>query len=109
DYKVTGVQTCALPILVAEGGLLILSLLAAGLVIRFAAWRIERGWRDEGRSERAERIERVIGKPVFGRGLLRKWLDRRLTRNPVGWLEHRTWNARLVRWGWLGAVGMIFA
>lgn len=33
--------------------------------------------------------------------LHRNWSRRRLLRNPVGWLEQRTWTARTLQWGWV--------
>jgi ABC-type transport system involved in multi-copper enzyme maturation permease subunit len=56
-----------------------------------------------------ERIEKAAAKPVLGGELLKRWLNRRLTRNPIGWLERRTWNSRIVTWGWLGVVGLVYA
>ncbi len=32
-----------------------------------------------------------------------------LNRNPIGWLQRRTWTARVATWGWLGAVVVVEA
>jgi len=32
------------------------------------------------------------------------WMLRKLERNPIGWLEQRTWTGRLVTWGWFAVI-----
>ena len=32
-----------------------------------------------------------------------------LNRNPIGWLQRRTWTARVATWGWLGALAVVEA
>lgn len=32
-----------------------------------------------------------------------------LNRNPIGWLQRRTWTARVATWGWLGALATVEA
>jgi ABC-type transport system involved in multi-copper enzyme maturation permease subunit len=39
--------------------------------------------------------------PAYGINFYRRWLNRGLERNPVGWLEKRRWSSRLVSWIWL--------
>src|SRR6266436_2878019 len=31
-------------------------------------------------------------------------MRRKLERNPIGWLEQRTWSGRLITWGWFGVI-----
>jgi hypothetical protein len=38
----------------------------------------------------------------------RRWTWWKLDRNPVGWLEQRTWTGRLVTWSWLGVITIIY-
>jgi ABC-type transport system involved in cytochrome c biogenesis permease component len=51
----------------------------------------------------------ALSTPVIGAALLRSWLRRKLERNPVGWLETRSWTGRTVMWGWCAAVVTIYA
>jgi ABC-type transport system involved in multi-copper enzyme maturation permease subunit len=37
---------------------------------------------------------------MFWVAFLRGWMGRKLERNPVGWLEQRSWSGRIVMWGW---------
>jgi len=36
-------------------------------------------------------------------------MKRKLERNPIGWLEQRTWSGRLLTWGWLAAVVSVYS
>ncbi|HKQ40647.1 MAG TPA: hypothetical protein VJ063_21445 [Verrucomicrobiae bacterium] len=80
---------CAISLL-----LLLASVVASGLIIR-------RTITAEGREP--SRVVR-IGTTILLPQLFRKWSRRRLQRNPVGWLEERTWTARTVQWSWLAVV-----
>ena len=48
---------------------------------------------------------------IARRVLFTGWLQRRqhwlLNRNPIGWLQRRTWSARLCTWGWMGVVVLV--
>ena len=39
----------------------------------------------------------------------RRWMRRKLERNPIGWLEQRTWSGRLVTWGWFAVLISIYS
>lgn len=39
-------------------------------------------------------------RPIIARGFLRSKMRRALNRNPIGWLQQYSWNARLTKWGW---------
>ncbi len=92
----------------ATGGTGLLSLLGLALVIRVAAWRVRRVWQEEPLSARIVWLEKKFCKPVFFQRVYRFWMQHKLERNPVGWLEQRTWTGRLVTWGWLGLVTCIY-
>jgi ABC-type transport system involved in multi-copper enzyme maturation permease subunit len=47
--------------------------------------------------------------PVLMRGLLHRWMRRSLDRNPIGWLERRTWSGRIVIWGWFAVLVSIYS
>jgi len=78
------------------------------LAIWLASRRVRRCWREEAASERARWFFRTFCRPVFFRKLLRRWMQYKLRRNPIGWLEQRSWSGRLISWIWLGLV-MAFA
>jgi ABC-type transport system involved in cytochrome c biogenesis permease component len=75
----------------------------------FAAWNIRHAWQDKPPSSRRQRIERRLFTPAFGLGFFRWWMRRTLERNPIGWLERRTWSARLVSWSWLAVMIAIYS
>jgi ABC-type transport system involved in multi-copper enzyme maturation permease subunit len=47
--------------------------------------------------------------PRVGRGFYRWWLQRKLRRNPIGWLDQRTWQARVIMWTWLAVLVSIYS
>lgn len=59
---------------------------------------------DTGRTARQQWWWRVFCTPRLFTGFLKRrhlWL---LNRNPIGWLQRRTWSARLATWGWVAVV-----
>jgi ABC-type transport system involved in multi-copper enzyme maturation permease subunit len=90
--------------MIAVGLVTALSLLAACGMMLLAAWIVRRRWQHQGPSARVEKLERVFCTPILLRGLLRRWMRRKLERNPIGWLEQRTWSGRLVMWSWLAVL-----
>lgn len=86
---------------VASFGAVMLLLLAAGI--------LRRRWRESIRSVRVERLEKTFCRPVLGVGVLRWWLRRRLDRNPIGWLEQRSWSGRLLLWSWLAIMVSVYS
>ena len=81
-------------------GLLVVSVIIAGR-------SIEQAWRETPPSAGRQRVNATFTQPVVARSLLRRKLKRALERNPIGWLEQYTWNARLTKWGWCGFVVFI--
>jgi ABC-type transport system involved in multi-copper enzyme maturation permease subunit len=55
-------------------------------------------------SELRLKLERTFCTPKLAPELFRRWMRWRLERNPLGWLEQRTWQARLVTWSWLAVL-----
>lgn len=81
------------------------SLLGFALIAALAAWQVRRTWRFEPPSLRAARLQAFFCAPRLWRSLFRSKMRGLLARNPVGWLQQYSWNARLVKWGWcLGVV-----
>ena len=93
---------------IASGFVTVLSLLAAYGLMLLAAWNVRRRWQELPRSARAEKMERVFCTPVVGRSFFRWWMRRKLERNPIGWLEQRTWSGRLVTWVWLAVIISVY-
>ncbi len=87
-------------------GFSLLALLAALLV---AGAKTRRSWQEGPPSRQQVWLERTFCTPVLWVSLLRRWMRRRLERNPVGWLEQRTWSGRLVTWGWFAVLVSIYS
>jgi ABC-type transport system involved in multi-copper enzyme maturation permease subunit len=94
--------------LVAEAASVVLSFGLFMALVNMASRRVSRCWQSLPRSARAEKLERAFLQPVVWRSLLRRWMKRKLERNPVGWLGHRTWSGRLVIWSWFGIVTVVY-
>ena len=90
------------------GGVAVVSVLILGTGIWFAAAIVRRSWQDAPPAAWRVRWARVWCAPVFGARWLRARQEARLSRNPIGWLEWRSWSGRLVAWGVL-AVGVVMS
>jgi ABC-type Na+ efflux pump permease subunit len=73
-------------------------------VLWLAARNVRRRWREEPPSARVQQMEKVFCEPVIGVTFLRRWMRRKLARNPIGWLEQRRWSGRLVTWSWFAII-----
>lgn len=88
------------------------SLFALGVswgLLRLAAHLVKRRWQDAIRSARVERLEKTFCQPVIAPGFLKRWLRRRLDRNPIGWLEQRSWSGRLMTWAWFAIIVSLYS
>ncbi len=74
-----------------------------------AGARIRRSWQDEPPSLRRLWWQRKFCTPVLWLTFFRRWMRRKLERNPIGWLEQRTWSGRLVTWGWFAVLISIYS
>jgi ABC-type transport system involved in multi-copper enzyme maturation permease subunit len=91
--------------LLFTGGLMaVLSVLLLVSVIGFSAWQLRRVWQEEPKSARRLWLENKLCTPVIWVGFLHRWMRRKLDRNPIGWLEQRTWSGRLVMWSWFAVM-----
>jgi ABC-type transport system involved in multi-copper enzyme maturation permease subunit len=88
----------------AAAEMTLLSLLAWTLVVSIAAARTRRAWQEEPPSARMRWVQRTFFTPVLWLSFFRPWMRRKLERNPIGWLEQRTWSGRVVVWGWLAVL-----
>ena len=87
----------------------LLSVLALAFAIFVAGTRTRRIWQEEPPSARQEWLRKTFCTPVLWLSFFRKWMRRTLERNPIGWLEQRTWTGRLVTWGWFAVIISIYS
>jgi ABC-type transport system involved in multi-copper enzyme maturation permease subunit len=80
------------------------SLAICFILLLIAALNVRHSIRDKTHSVAMQRVEKEFCTPTFALGFYRKWMQRILTKNPVGWLERRTWQGRLVTWSWLAVM-----
>jgi ABC-type transport system involved in multi-copper enzyme maturation permease subunit len=94
------------------GDYVLLALCSMGfllLAVRLAAWIVKRSWQEQPASARVLWWKDLFFKPTVLRHVLRRWLHWELQRNPIGWLERRSWSGRLVVWSWLAVVVCIYS
>jgi ABC-type transport system involved in multi-copper enzyme maturation permease subunit len=96
-------------VLSACGCAALASLLALYALSWCAAWNVHRVWREQPASARIERLKKRLLTPVIFKPFLRRWLNWKLARNPIGWLEQRSWSGRLIVWSWLAIVVCIYS
>lgn len=84
----------------------VLVLLAATGV---AAWNLRRTWQETPPSARQLWLEDKLCTPVLWVSFFHRWMRRKLERNPIGWLEQRTWSGRLVMWGWFAMMISLYS
>lgn len=93
---------------VSFGVVTVVSIVLLYLIVRVSAWNVQRAWRDEP-TARSLWLKQKLFKPIVFQKQLRRWLRWQLQRNPVGWLEQRSWSGRLVIWSWLAVVGCVYS
>ena len=87
------------------GRLFIESMMGFAAITVLASWRVRRTWRLEPPSLRQAQLQKFFCAPRIWKSIFRSKMRGLLTRNPIGWLQQYSWNARLVKWGWcLGIV-----
>ena len=87
----------------------VLSLAVLGVAVLAAGSRIRRSWRDEAPTARRLWWQRTFCTPVLWLTFFNRWMRRKLERNPIGWLEQRTWSGRLVTWGWIAVLVTVYS
>ncbi|HEX4645215.1 MAG TPA: ABC transporter permease subunit [Verrucomicrobiae bacterium] len=96
-------------LVVREGLAALFSVCVLFLILRLAAWNVRRNWRERQRSAREIWIEQKFFTPVVAVRFFRRWMLRKLERNPVGWLQQRTWSGRVAVWGWLAVIISVYS
>jgi hypothetical protein len=84
-----------------------ISLAGLGVVLQLAARNLRRRWQEEPPSARRLWWEQVFCTPVLAVGFFRRWMRWKLEHNPIGWLEQRTWSARLIMWSWFALIASL--
>jgi ABC-type transport system involved in cytochrome c biogenesis permease component len=80
------------------------ALLMLLFAILLAARQVQRSWREEPVSRKIAKAKKALTRPRFATRTLRRRLSRSLDRNPVGWLQHYSWNGRITKWSWLAVI-----
>ena len=86
-----------------------LAVLGLTLAVLLAAWRIRRNWREEPPPLWVQQVKGVFCTPVLWLKFFKRWMRWKIERNPIGWLEQRTWTGRLVTWSWFAIVISIYS
>lgn len=81
-------------------GLLGAAMATFGVASVLASRRVAASWREAPRGLADGRLGRSLFAPRFALALFRSRMTRALERNPIGWLQQRTPQARLIKWGW---------
>jgi ABC-type transport system involved in multi-copper enzyme maturation permease subunit len=85
------------------------SLLALVATVLAAGAKTRRSWQEEPPSRRQVWLRQTFCTPVLWLSFFHWWMRRKLERNPIGWLEQRTWSGRLVTWGWLAVLISVYS
>jgi hypothetical protein len=86
-----------------------ISLLGLLTAIRLAGAKTRRIWREPPPSRQQVWLQQTFCTPVVWISFFRRWMKRKLEANPIGWLEQRTWNGRLITWGWLAVIVSLYS
>ncbi|PWU10977.1 MAG: hypothetical protein C5B50_24185 [Verrucomicrobia bacterium] len=89
--------------------LAVFSLLALLLAIWLAGRKTRASWQEKPPSVARLWWAKTFCTPRLWTSLLNRWMQRKLQKNPIGWLEQRTWSGRLVTWGWLAVLISVYS
>src|SRR5690606_29066063 len=83
-------------------------MLAAGALLLLTLWLLNRNLRklsvETGLTKRQHWWWQTFCTPRLFKRTFTRVNRGLLNRNPIGWLQRRTWTARITTWGWLGAL-----
>jgi ABC-type transport system involved in multi-copper enzyme maturation permease subunit len=77
--------------------------------VHIAARGLQQSWQERTPPAWRLRLEHRLCTPVIWVPFFHRWLRRKLERNPIGWLEQRTWSGRLVTWGWFAVMVSLYS
>jgi len=95
--------------LLASIGTLLISTIVLMWAAAIAAVFTRRNWQQRPQNPFAIWLTNKFCTPVVMLGVLRHWMKRKLDRNPIGWLEQRTWSGRLVIWSWFAVMISVYS
>lgn len=96
-------------LLLGEGRMALLSILVLLAAVGVAARNLRRAWQETPPSARQLWVEEKFCTPILWVSFFHRWMRRKLERNPIGWLEQRTWSGRLVMWGWFAMMISLYS
>ena len=96
-------------LLLVPASLAVISIVVLLVCTHLAALRVRRNFADQPASRRKAWFQRTFCTPVVWLSLYRRWMRHKLENNPIGWLEQRTWESRLVTWSWLAVMISIYS
>lgn len=89
--------------------LVALSGLGLWLLMGLAGFRLRLRSSEAGPTAAQARMVRIFCTPSIAKDYFRRWMLRKIERNPIGWLERRTWQSRVVTWSWLAVLVSIYS
>jgi ABC-type transport system involved in multi-copper enzyme maturation permease subunit len=84
------------------------SVVLAGSVL-IAGARTRRIWQEQPPSAQQIWFQKTFTTPIIGISFFKRWMLRKLQRNPIGWLEQRTWTGRIITWGWFAIIISVYS
>lgn len=99
-----GVPITVLAPLALHSVLAVIGLLVLFASIVFSGIRIRNSWKEEPPSARMKEFQKTFLKPVVWVGFFKRWMQRKLDKNPIGWLEQRRWSGRMTSWVWFAVI-----
>jgi ABC-type transport system involved in multi-copper enzyme maturation permease subunit len=90
-------------------GIAIFSIVLLAVAVEVASRGLRRVWQQEPPSARREWLQQRLFTPIIWVPFFHSWMRRKLERNPIGWLEQRTWSGRLVTWSWFAIVVSLYS
>ncbi len=103
----TLIFTAAWPFIFVGGGLLLLSILLLSFAVWFCSRRVRRHAQFAGETKRQAAFRKKFLTPVLWSSTYRRWITRKLEKNPLIWLEYRTPWARAARWAMILVIILI--
>jgi len=87
----------------------LVSALVLYAAVLYAAWKVRRTWQEEPPSQWVQDVQKTFLTPMLWQGFFKRWMRWKIERNPIGWLEQRTWTGRLVTWAWFAIVISLYS
>ena len=95
-------------ILLVTGKVAVLAVVALVVSLFIAARTIRLNWQEKPPGPRYLWFLRVFCEPFIWRAFFNRWIRRKLEKNPMGWLEQRSWTGRTAVAVWLAIVASFY-